>query len=57
MVLPNLMFYVPPRPLLTGEAADTSLAEHTLWAVAHALAWVVGLLCLASLVFRRRDFL
>jgi hypothetical protein len=57
MVLPNLMFYVPPRPLLTGEAANASLGQHLLLAFGQALAWVVGLLCLASLVFRRRDFL
>lgn len=57
MILPNLMFYVPPRPLLTGEAADASLGQHTLLAFGQALAWVVGLLCLASVVFKRRDFL
>jgi len=57
MVLPNLMFYVPPRPLLTGEAVNASLGEHALLAFVQALCWVVGLLGLASLVFKRRDFL
>lgn len=56
-VVPNLMFYVPPRPLLTGEAATGSLSEHMVLAAGQSLAWVVGLLALAALVFRRRDFL
>lgn len=56
-VLPNLMLYVPPRPLLTGEAADASLSQYLPAAAAHAIAWSVGLLSAASLVFRRRDFL
>lgn len=56
-VVPNLMFYVPPRPLLTGEAATGSLFEHLVLAAGQSVAWVVGLLALAALVFRRRDFL
>jgi hypothetical protein len=56
-VFPNLMYYVPPRPLLTGEAADVSLQQHLLWATAQAVGWVVLLLTVASLIFRRRDFL
>jgi hypothetical protein len=56
-ILPNLMLYVPPRPLLTGEQAGTSLSLYLLMALAHALAWSVGLLALASVIFRRRDFL
>ena len=56
-VLPNLMLYVPPRPLLTGEATGTSLPEYTALAALHALAWSAGLLAVAALVFRRRDFL
>ncbi|HEU5075965.1 MAG TPA: hypothetical protein VFU02_17345, partial [Polyangiaceae bacterium] len=56
-VVPNLMFYVPPRPLLTGEAATGSLSQHLLLAAGQSVAWVVGLLALAALVFRRRDFL
>jgi Cu-processing system permease protein len=56
-VMPNLMLYVPPRPLLTGEHAGEPLGMYLLLAGAHALAWSVGLLALASLIFRRRDFL
>jgi ABC-type transport system involved in multi-copper enzyme maturation permease subunit len=56
-VLPNLMLYVPPRPLLTGESTTMGLLEYTGLAAVHALAWSVGLLVLASLIFRRRDFL
>jgi Cu-processing system permease protein len=56
-VVPNLMLYVPPRPLLTGEAAGTPLGNYTAMAFAHAAAWTVGLLAGASLIFRRRDFL
>jgi hypothetical protein len=56
-IMPNLMLYVPPRPLLTGEQAGEPLGPYLLLAAAHALAWSVGLLALASLIFRRRDFL
>jgi len=56
-VVPNLMVYVPPRPLLTGEAADTPLGSYLAMGALQALAWSVGLLAVASLVFRRRDFL
>jgi hypothetical protein len=55
--VPNLMLYVPPRPLLTGEAPGVGLAEYVLLAAAQALAWSIGLLSLSSLIFRRRDFL
>lgn len=56
-VVPNLMTYVPPRTLLTGEAAGVPLPQYLGWAALSALAWAVGLLAFASLVFRRRDFL
>jgi ABC-type transport system involved in multi-copper enzyme maturation permease subunit len=56
-VVPNLMLYVPPRPLLTGEASLTPLPRYVGLASLHALAWSAGLLALASLVFKRRDFL
>jgi len=55
--LPNLMLYVPPRPLLTGEQAGEPLGSYLLLATLHAFMWSVGLLALASLIFRRRDFL
>ena len=57
VVVPNLMLYVPPRPLLTGESATTPLLTYIGWASLHALGWTAGLLALASLIFRRRDFL
>ncbi|MFZ5894083.1 MAG: ABC transporter permease subunit [Myxococcota bacterium] len=56
-VVPNLMLYVPERPLLTGEAAGTSLPTYVGMSSLYAFAWVVGLLSLASVIFRRRDFL
>lgn len=56
-VLPNLMAYVPPRPLLTGEATGVSYWPYTGAAAIQALAWSVGLLALSAIIFRRRDFL
>src|SRR5262245_38055644 len=56
-VMPNLMVYVPARPLLTGEAAAFDLGQYLVMAAGHALAWSVLLVALASLVFQRRDFL
>ncbi|MEP7120199.1 MAG: ABC transporter permease [Byssovorax sp.] len=56
-VAPNLHIFVPPRPLLTGEAIDAHLASYLGMAGLTALAWSVGLLAVASLIFRRRDFL
>lgn len=56
-IVPNLMLYVPPRPLLTGEAPGIRLGEYVLLSAGQALAWSIGLLAAASLIFRRRDFL
>jgi len=56
-VVPNLMLYVPPRPLLTGESAGVELRSYLGMAVGHAFAWAVLLLTIASVLFRRRDFL
>ena len=56
-VVPNLMLYVPARPLLTGEAAGVPLWTYLGSAALHALAWSLVLLSLASLIFRRRDFI
>jgi ABC-type transport system involved in multi-copper enzyme maturation permease subunit len=56
-VMPNLMLYVPPRPLLTGEASDVELWPYVGSAALHSLAWSLVLLALASLIFRRRDFI
>jgi hypothetical protein len=56
-IVPNLMLYVPERPLLTGEATGTNLISYAALALLHALGWIAGLLAAASLIFRRRDFL
>jgi Cu-processing system permease protein len=56
-VVPNLMLYVPPRPLLTGEAAGVPLWPYVGGAALHALGWAVLLLGLSSVIFRRRDFI
>jgi ABC-2 family transporter len=56
-VVPNLMLYVPARPLLTGEAASSDLGQYLVMAAGHALGWTVLLVALASIVFQRRDFL
>lgn len=56
-VLPNLMLYVPPRSLLTGEVSGVPLWPYVGSAALHALGWSLVLLALASLIFRRRDFI
>jgi ABC-type transport system involved in multi-copper enzyme maturation permease subunit len=56
-VVPNLMLFVPPRPLLTGEESGSAFGPYLLLCATHAIAWSVGLLALSSLLFRRRDFL
>ncbi len=56
-VFPNLMVYVPPRSVLTGEAVGVSYWSYASLGAVQAFGWTVGLLVLASLVFSRRDFL
>lgn len=56
-VFPNLMVYVPSRDLLSGEAAGVSFWAYAGLAFLQAASWSVGLLTVAALVFRRRDFL
>lgn len=56
-VVPNLMLYVPPRPLLTGNVADVALSKYVVDCAFHTLGWSVALLALAILIFRRRDFI
>jgi ABC-type transport system involved in multi-copper enzyme maturation permease subunit len=56
-VFPNLMVYVPPRPLLSAQVADVPLAQYLLLAAGQSLAWSVGLLVVAGVIFNRRDFL
>jgi ABC-type transport system involved in multi-copper enzyme maturation permease subunit len=55
-VVPNLQIFVPPRPLLTGEA-DVDLAAYLSWATVTGVAWAVGLLAVAAFLFKKRDFL
>jgi ABC-type transport system involved in multi-copper enzyme maturation permease subunit len=56
-IVPNLHIYVPPRPLLSGEAAGDPLGAYLAMAALASIAWTVGLLAVASAVFRKRDFL
>lgn len=56
-VVPNLMVYVPPRPLLTGESSEVMLWPYVAAASAQALGWSVALLVAAGMLFRRRDFI
>ncbi len=55
-VVPNLMLYVPPRALLTGETPGATLSGYVGSAALHAAAWAVLLVAFAAIVFRRRDF-
>ena len=55
--VPNLMVYVPPRPLLTGEAAGSDLGSYLALSAGQAVLWCVFLLVVASVVFKKRDFL
>ncbi len=56
-VVPNLYAYTPPRPLLTGEAVGTPLPSYLAMAALASVGWTVGLLAVASFIFRKRDFL
>ncbi len=56
-VVPNLQIFVPPRPLLVGEAIDVKLGSYLGMASLTSLGWSVGLLAVAVLVFNERDFL
>jgi hypothetical protein len=55
-VVPNLMVYVPPRPVLTGEVAGESFTGYALLAFAQAGGWVLFFVVVASLLFKQRDF-
>ena len=56
-VVPNLYVYVPARPLLTGEAVGEPLAAYLGRAGVQAAAWSLGVLAVASFIFKKRDFL
>ncbi len=53
-VFPNLMVYVPPRALLTGESA-APVAPYLGLAMLQSAAWCLVLLALSAWLFRRRD--
>jgi hypothetical protein len=55
-VVPNLMIYLPPRGLLTGEVTDVTVTGYVTRSAFHALGWCAALLTLASAIFHRRDF-
>lgn len=54
--VPNLMVYVPPRSVLTGASVEVPTDAYLGWATLQAAAWCLGLLVVAGLIFRRRDF-
>ncbi|MRG96804.1 ABC transporter permease [Polyangium spumosum] len=56
-IVPNLQIFVPPRPLLVGEAIDVKLSSYLGMASLTSLGWSLGLLAVAALVFNERDFL
>ena len=56
-VWPNLHVYVPPRPLLTGEAPGVGLGAYLAMAALASVAWSAGLIAAASFIFKKRDFL
>jgi Cu-processing system permease protein len=55
-VVPNLMIYLPPRGLLTGELPGTTVMGYVVRSGLYALAWCAALLVCAASIFERRDF-
>ena len=55
-IVPNLIAYVPPRPLMLGEVASTPVWPYVASAWLNAVLYAAVLLALSALVFRRRDF-
>jgi ABC-type transport system involved in multi-copper enzyme maturation permease subunit len=56
-MVPNLQIYVPPRSLLTGEAIGEGLPSYLGMAGLGSLGWALGLLAVATFIFKKRDFL
>jgi Cu-processing system permease protein len=54
-VFPNLHLFVPPRPLLLGEAS-IALGPYVASALGVALAYSIALLAASAAIFRKRDF-
>jgi ABC-type transport system involved in multi-copper enzyme maturation permease subunit len=55
-VLPNLQAYVPPRPILLGEVAESPVWSVVTTAAMNAFFYAVLLMTLSAVIFRRRDF-
>ena len=55
-VVPNLQVYVPARPVLLGEVPEVHTWHLVAKAAAQSCAYSVVMLCIAALIFRRRDF-
>ncbi len=55
-VVPNLMVYVPARTLMTGEIPGTNFVAYVSSATIMSAGWVILLMVMSSLIFRRRDF-
>lgn len=53
---PDLMVYVPARTILLGTTPGVTIGGYLSLALLNALAWSVGLLAVACLLFERRDF-
>ena len=56
-IFPNLQAYVPPRPLLLGEAATVSTWAFVAQSALHAVCYATVLVAFAAMIFRKRDFL
>jgi Cu-processing system permease protein len=55
-VVPNLVIYVPARPLMLGQVPEAPLGPYLAQAWAVALLYAIVLLVLSAVIFRRRDF-
>jgi Cu-processing system permease protein len=55
-IVPNLMVYVPARTLMTGEIPGTNFPSFVARAMLMSVGWVILLMVMSSLIFRRRDF-
>lgn len=55
-VFPNLVVYVPARPLLLGQVPSVPLAPYVTGAWINAILYAVVLLALSGLIFKKRDF-
>ena len=55
-IVPNLVIYVPARPLMLGQVPEAPLGPYLAQAWAVALLYAIVLLVLSAVIFRRRDF-